>query len=119
MTSWLVAHGVPAGKVVADFAGFDTYDSCARAKLIFGVTRLIVVTQSYHIQRAVSLCRHLGIDADGVGDDSVRDRLVSWWRGTIREQGACVKAVGDLTVRRDPVFLGPHETGVEDALRAD
>jgi vancomycin permeability regulator SanA len=55
--------------VVADYAGFDTYDSCARAKLIFGVTRLIVVTQSYHIQRAVSLCRHLGIDADGVGDD--------------------------------------------------
>ncbi len=118
MTRWLTDHGVPAGKVVADYAGFDTYDSCARAKLIFGVTRLIVVTQSYHIERAVSLCRHLGIDADGVGDDSVRDRRVSWNKAAIRERGACVKAVWDLTVRRDPVFLGPHETGVEDALRS-
>jgi vancomycin permeability regulator SanA len=118
MVSWLTAHGVPAAKVVPDYAGFDTYDSCARAKLIFGVTRLIVVTQSYHIRRAVSLCRHLGIDADGVGDDSVRDRYVSWWRATIREQGACVKAVGDLTMRRDPVFLGPHEPGVDRALQS-
>jgi vancomycin permeability regulator SanA len=118
MVRWLTDHGVPAAKVVADYAGFDTYDSCARAKLIFGVTRLIVVTQTYHIQRAVSLCRHLGIDADGVGDDSVRDRRVSWNKAAIRERGACVKAVWDLTLRRDPVFLGPHETGVEDALRA-
>jgi vancomycin permeability regulator SanA len=116
MAAWLTARGVPADKVVADYAGFDTYDSCARAKLIFGVGRLIVVTQSYHIQRAVSICRHLGIDADGVGDDSVRDRYYSWWKATIREQGACVKAVWDLTLRRDPVFLGPHETGVDKAL---
>jgi vancomycin permeability regulator SanA len=118
MVAWLSAHGVPAAKVVPDYAGFDTYDSCARAKLVFGVTRLIVVTQSYHIRRAVSLCRHLGIDADGVGDDSVRDRWVSWWRATTREQGACVKAVGDLTMRRDPVFLGPHEPGVDRALQS-
>jgi len=65
MKKWLTDRGVPAAKVVTDYAGFDTYDSCARAKLIFGVTRAIVVTQSYHIERAVSLCRHLGIDADG------------------------------------------------------
>ncbi len=116
MRTWLTAHGVPATKVVADYAGFDTYDSCARAKLIFGVTKLTVVTQSYHIQRAVSICRHLGIDANGVGDSSVSDRYVSWYRASIREQGADVKAVWDLTIRRDPVFLGPHETGVEDAL---
>lgn len=118
MAAWLTAHGVPASKVVADYAGFDTYDSCARAKLIFGVTKLTVVTQSYHIRRAVSLCRHLGIDANGVGDDSVRDRYYSWWKATIREQGACVKAVGDLTTRRNPVFLGPHEDGVDQALKS-
>lgn len=116
MSTWLTAHGVPADRVVADYAGFDTYDSCARARLVFGVTKLIVVTQTYHIERAVSLCRHLGIDATGVGDASVRDRYVSWWRATIREQGACVKAVWDLTLRRDPVFLGPHEAGVQNAL---
>jgi vancomycin permeability regulator SanA len=117
MRDWLIAQGVPARRVVVDYAGFDTYDSCARANRIFGVTKAIVVTQSYHLDRAVSLCRQLGIDASGVGDDSVRDQWFSWWRATLREQGACVKAAYDLTVRRDPKFLGRHETGVEDALR--
>lgn len=117
MKAYLVAHGVPADRVVADYAGFDTYDSCARAKLIFGVARVIVVTQAYHIDRAVSLCRHLGLDADGVGDATMRTHYVSWTRAAVREQGACVKAVWDLAIRRDPVFLGPHEPGVDNALR--
>jgi vancomycin permeability regulator SanA len=117
MRSWLIRRGVPARLVVADYAGFDTYDSCARAHLIFGVDRAIVVTQTYHLARAVSLCRHLGIDADGVGDDTVRHDWYQWWKATVREQGACVKAGYDLAIRRSPVFLGRHETGVQDALR--
>jgi vancomycin permeability regulator SanA len=117
MRAWLLNHGVPARKVVVDYAGFDTYDSCARANRIFGVRHAIVVTQTYHLDRAVSLCRSLGIEADGVGDASVRGAWFSWWRASLREQGACVKAVYDVTLRRDPVFLGHHETGVEDALR--
>ena len=67
MTSWLVEHGVPAGKVVADHAGFDTYDSCVRAHEIFGVRAALVVTQEFHVRRAVFLCRAAGIDAAGVG----------------------------------------------------
>jgi vancomycin permeability regulator SanA len=116
MRTWLVEHGVPARKVVVDYAGFDTYDSCARARRIFGVRHAIVVTQTYHLDRAVSLCRALGLAADGVGDASVQRKWFSWWRASAREQGACVKAVFDLTLRRDPVFLGHHETGVDDAL---
>lgn len=46
MTDYLVAHGIPAERIVQDFAGRDTYDSCARARRIFGVEQLIVVTQS-------------------------------------------------------------------------
>jgi len=118
MRSWLVNHGVPAGKVVRDYAGFDTYDSCARALRIFGVRRAIVVTQTFHLPRAVALCRHVGIDATGVGDDSVRASQVDWWRATVREWGAAVKAGYDQATGRDPVYLGRHETGVEDALRA-
>src|SRR5207302_191038 len=87
MRTWLVSHGVPARKVVVDYAGFDTYDSCARANRIFGVHRAIVVTQTYHLDRSVSLCRALGIDADGVGDASVRGEWFSWWRASLREQG--------------------------------
>jgi vancomycin permeability regulator SanA len=116
MRTWLVDHGVPARKVVVDYAGFDTYDSCVRANRVFGVRRAIVVTQTYHLDRAVSLCRALGLDTDGVGDSSVQDKWFSWWRATFREQGACVKAVFDLSLRRNPVFLGHYETGVDDAL---
>jgi vancomycin permeability regulator SanA len=118
MEVYLIARGVPASQIVLDYAGFDTYDSCARAKLIFGVTRAVVVTQSYHIPRAVSLCRHLGIDATGVGDDTQRAGRVAWRRAAIREWPACVKAVLDLATHRSPVFLGRHETGVEDGLRS-
>jgi len=116
MRRWLLDAGVPERKVVADYAGFDTYDSCVRANKIFGVRRAIVVTQSYHLARAVALCRHVGVDADGIGDDSVRAYGRLWKITSIRERGAVVKAGWDVLTRRDPVFLGPRETGVDDAL---
>jgi vancomycin permeability regulator SanA len=117
MRSWLIDHGVPDQKIVLDYAGFDTYDSCARAVRIFGVRRAIVVTQTYHLPRAVMLCRRLGLDADGVGDDSVKRFTIPWLISATREGGACVKAVFDVMSGRDPVHLGRHETGVENALR--
>jgi vancomycin permeability regulator SanA len=116
MRDWLLAAGVPDRLIVRDYAGFDTYDSCHRAKQVFGVDHLIVVTQSFHVRRAVTLCRSAGIEADGVGDDTVRQFANYWWRGVAREQGADVKAVWDVAVRRKPVFLGPHETGIDTAL---
>jgi vancomycin permeability regulator SanA len=117
MRRWLIDHGVPDRKVVVDYAGFDTYDSCLRANRIFGVRQAIVVTQTFHLPRAVSVCRAVGVDAVGLGDESVRALPYWWWKGVAREQGACVKAAWDVATRRDPVFLGPHEPGVEDALR--
>lgn len=114
MRSYLIRAGIPAGDVVADYAGFDTYDSCARAQRIFGVDRLIVVTQGYHLPRAVATCRALGVDAAGVGDDAFRD-TEAWTRGAVRDQVACVKTVIDLVTGRDPV-LGRYETSVDDAL---
>jgi len=117
MQVYLVARGVPAARVVLDYAGFDTYDSCARAKRVFGVRKAIVVTQSYHIDRAVTLCRGQGIDASGIGDDSVRVYTEPWAHSYVREQGAIVKAALDAISHRDPVFLGRHEPGIDDALR--
>jgi len=72
MWTWLIERGVPERRIVRGYAGFDTSDSCARAVRIFGVRRAIVVTQTYHLPAAVTLCRRLGLDADGVGDDTVR-----------------------------------------------
>ncbi|MFN8030158.1 MAG: ElyC/SanA/YdcF family protein [Dermatophilaceae bacterium] len=118
MTDYLIAHGVPADKVVRDFAGRDTYDSGARAKRIFGVTRLTVVTQSYHLPRAVATCRALGLDANGVGDDRGATYAASTWTaGAQREKLAAIKAAWDVTSGRDPV-LGQQESGVRDALAA-
>jgi vancomycin permeability regulator SanA len=117
MFEWLLAHGVPSQRIVLDFAGFDTYDSCARARRVFGVRQAIVVTQTYHLDRAVTLCRRLGVNATGVGDDSVRIYRRPWLNSVVRERGAVVKAVVDVASHRDPVFLGPHETGVDDAVR--
>jgi vancomycin permeability regulator SanA len=118
MQAYLLARGVPASRIVLDYAGFDTYDSCARARRIFGVRKAIVVTQTFHLDRAVALCRHLGVDADGVGDDSVKWMADIWRRNVIRERAAAVKAAYDVVSGRDPVYLGRHETGVEEAVRA-
>lgn len=115
MRRYLVDAGVPQDKVVADYAGFDTYDSCVRALKIFGVRRLVVVTQDYHLPRAVATCRAIGLDASGVGDTSVRGTR-AWFRGVVRDQVACVKTVVDVVTRRAPV-LGHPETSVERALR--
>ena len=115
MRTYLINAGMPAEAVIADYAGFDTYDSCARALRIFGVEELILVTQSYHLPRAVATCRALGVDATGVGDQSARQYARSWIRGAIRDQLACVKTVIDLITGRDPV-LGQPETSVAEAL---
>ncbi len=117
MQRWLVERGVPADKVVLDHAGFDTYDSCARAKRIFGVDRATVVTQQFHLARAVTVCRHLGIDAVGVGDETAREYDRTWRVSSAREYGASVKAALDVLSGRDPVHLGRREPGVDDALR--
>jgi vancomycin permeability regulator SanA len=102
MRNYLIETGLPADKVIADPGGFDTYESCLRAKRIFNLSQLIIVTQSYHLVRAVATCRALGIDATGVGDDSAREHTIAWLRGAIRDQIASVKTVVDLVTRPEP-----------------
>lgn len=117
MREWLIGHGVPSKQVIGDYAGFDTHDSCVRARRVFGVEALTVVTQAFHVERAVTLCRRAGIDANGVADDSVRRYPRPWKTGTLREYAANVKAGWDVLVGRDPVYLGKRETSVDDAVR--
>jgi vancomycin permeability regulator SanA len=116
MRAYLIKAGVPSTHVIADYAGFDTYDSCVRAKKIFGVDELIVVTQRYHLPRAVATCILVGVKANGVGDVSVRRFFGPWRIGAIRDQVACAKTMIDLLTDRQPI-LGPRETSVDEALR--
>jgi vancomycin permeability regulator SanA len=63
MRRYAVQQGIPNGDIVLDFAGRNTYDTCYRAKNVFGCDKAIVVTQAYHAPRAVYLARGMGIDA--------------------------------------------------------
>ncbi|WP_327118894.1 YdcF family protein [Streptomyces sp. NBC_01341] len=117
MRTYLTARGVPDTRVVSDYAGFDTWDSCVRAKRIFGVDRAVLVSQGFHIRRAIALCRSAGIDVYGVGADDVHD--VTWYYGGIREVFAAGKALLDAVFEPDPHFLGPRESGVTEALADD
>jgi vancomycin permeability regulator SanA len=118
MRDYLVGAGVPRDRIVLDYAGFDTWDSCVRAKKIFGVDRAILITQRFHLPRALTLCRAVGVDAVGVGDDSRPYAPAATVFSYLRELPAALKAVFNLVVRPDPRFLGPREPGVERALNA-
>ncbi|MFD8824004.1 vancomycin high temperature exclusion protein [Streptomyces sp. NPDC059605] len=117
MRTFLRERGVPDKQIVSDFAGFDTWDSCVRAKKIFGVDRAVLVSQGFHIRRAIALCRTAGIDAYGVGVDAVHD--ATWYYGGTREVFAAGKAALDAVFRPDPHFLGPREPGISRALAAE
>lgn len=117
MRAYLTAHGVPAGRIVSDYAGFDTWDSCARARRIFGVDRAVLVSQGFHIRRAVALCDAAGVRSYGVsarGDS----HNVTWYYGSSREVLAAGKAWLDSVFTPDPQFLGKREAGVGRALAA-
>ncbi|GBQ00165.1 hypothetical protein SSP531S_15760 [Streptomyces spongiicola] len=116
MRTYLVRRGVPDGRIVSDHAGFDTWDSCVRAKRIFGVDRAVLVTQGFHIKRALALCDAAGIESYGVGVAEPHDRI--WYYGGVRELFAAGKAALDVALRPDPRFLGPREAGVTEALAA-
>ncbi|MFF9483756.1 vancomycin high temperature exclusion protein [Streptomyces sp. NPDC014676] len=114
MRAYLTRHGVPDARIVSDYAGFDTWDSCVRARKIFGVDRAVLISQGFHIRRAVALCETAGITSYGVGVDDRHD--VTWYYGGVREILAAGKAALDVIFRPDPHFLGPREPGVERAL---
>lgn len=117
MRTYLTRHGVPGARIVSDYAGFDTWDSCVRAKKIFGVDKAVLISQDFHIRRAVALCEAAGVDSYGVGVAAKHD--VTWYYGGTREILAAGKAALDAVFEPDPRFLGPKEPGVTRALADD
>ena len=86
-------------------AGFDTYDSLYRARDVFGARRLLVVTQQFHLTRALYIGRGLGLEVQGVPSD--RRTLFDQAYYEQREWGARVKAFYDVNSQRSPLLLGP------------
>jgi vancomycin permeability regulator SanA len=114
MKRWLINYGVPADRIVKDNGGDDTFLTCARAKQVFGVDSAILVSQGYHIPRAVATCRMLGLDAVGVGDYTVKAVSENWGRYSRREVLAMVNLAWEIVTRHPD--LGDHDDGVERAV---
>lgn len=105
MKNALVREGVPADRVVCDYAGFRTLDSVVRAKEVFGQDRITVISQLFHNRRAIFIASHFGIDA--IGFNAADVDVFRSFDILVREQMARVKAVLDIYVfRTKPRFLG-------------
>jgi len=100
----LIARGIPAEKIILDYAGFRTYDSVVRANKVFGQNGFIVISQEFHNQRVVYIARKRGIEAYGYNAKSVGSRY--GFKTMQREKLAKVKAILDLMVNKSPKFLG-------------
>ena len=106
MQQYALSLGVPNEAIAMDYAGRRTYDTCFRAKAIFGVENALLVTQKFHLPRALFLCSALGLEAFGVEADNRQ-----FWRGSlliwnIREQLATVGAFLDIYVNNPQPVLG-------------
>lgn len=124
---YLVAAGVPAEDVFVDYAGFNTYDSLYRAQAIFGVRQAVVVTQKFHLPRAIFAARRLGLDAYGVPADPTAtssvpatsdpakydpvtyDRSSPELKNNFREFFAVPKTFFEVLFHLKPHFLGAKE----------
>ena len=115
MRRYLLSLGIPEQAIAVDYAGFDTYDTCVRARRIFGIEQALLVTQDFHEPRAVAICRSVGVDVEGVGDSRARSDRIGWTVSWARERAAAIKAVADVVSRRDPT-LGQRETSVKEAV---
>jgi SanA protein len=115
MRGYALELGVPDADIVLDYAGRRTYDTCYRAKAIFGLDSAILVTQDFHLPRAIFLCNMLGVEGLGVNADLrpyLKRSLISW---NLRELPATLNAFMDVIVRPLPVLGQPEPIFPENA----
>ena len=105
MRTYLESNGIPREVIFMDHAGLDTYSSMWRAKHVFGASRVVVVTQQFHLPRAVWLARSVGLKAEGRAADRRSYRGIAWQE--LREVGSRTKAFFDVAMHRRPRFAGP------------
>ncbi len=105
MLNYALDLGVPREDIVLDYAGRRTYDTCYRAKAIFGLTDAVLVTQAFHLPRAVFTCNSLGLPAEGV----IADRRKYVTGANMREIPAGVVALWDVWIAHPLPVLGDPE----------
>ena len=109
MRQYALRLGVPDDAIVLDYAGFRTYDSCYRARDIFQVSGATLVTQDFHLDRALLVCNALGVDSVGVAADMVSSERYSaraLLSSQLREFPSTALSVFDLLRGEKPTYLG-------------
>lgn len=114
MRSYALRLGVPDEDIVLDYAGHRTYDTCFRASTIFGLEEAVLVTQRFHLPRAIYTCRQLGIDAVGVEADRRVYSQGPYLYWNIREMGATLNALWEIHFERPLPILGEFEPIFQD-----
>jgi SanA protein len=109
MRQYALSLGVPEAAIVLDYAGRRTYDTCYRAKAIFGASEALLVTQKFHLPRALFLCNALGLKSYGIEADNNRYRKISLLIWNLREQIATVGAFIDVYWSNPIPVLGNPE----------
>ena len=104
MKNYVVERGIPSEDIFMDHAGFSTYESIYRAKEIFQAKKIVIVTQKYHLYRALYIANKLGIEAYGVGSDP--RQYVGATNREIREILARNKDFIKCIFKPKPTYLG-------------
>ncbi len=104
MRKYALEQGVPSEDIFMDYAGFSTYESMYRAEYIFGISKMVIVTQKYHLYRSIYIADSMGIDVVGV--DSTKRILGGEGTRTLREILAQSKDYFSTKLKPLPKFLG-------------
>lgn len=105
MKKYAIEEGIPSEDIFMDHAGFETYDTMYRAKEIFGVKKVVIVTQKYHLYRALYIAKSLGLEAYGVSSDlRYYSKKMIYWK--FREYIARVKAFAKCIWKPESQYLG-------------
>ncbi len=104
MKNYLLKHGVPEKDIFLDHAGFDTYNSIVRAKKVFLVNNVIIITQKFHLKRSLFIANNIGLKAQGFICDKHNYGIAKAM--FVREKLANVKAFFEVFLHRKPKYLG-------------
>jgi len=109
MKEYAISLGIPGEDIVLDYAGRRTYDTCYRAKHIFGLDKAILITQAFHLPRAVYHCRLIGLESSGVIANNAVYRKSSYLIWNIREAFASAVALWEGHIVHPKPVLGDTE----------
>ena len=107
MQEYLISHAVAQRDVIVDYAGRSTYETCLRAKEVFGLDRAVLVSQGYHLPRALYIANRLGINAVGMAGDLRLNPKIDYQN--VREWAAEVKAYFNINYVPPNAMLGERK----------